>query len=157
MSGDHLVVSWSVWGDLGGGGGHCLFEGRYPKQTPGSVLPQSSLTVLAGLQSPVFEASKDNLLLLLLLPGYCWTNHCPHREDPLLQHPFQWYMYFQGSVTAPLFLPLTALTAAAPEVRFVVGTQNQGECPPPPPPPNVPPPPPPPRVGLVVSWSVWGG
>ena len=31
------------------------------------MLPQPSLTVLAGLQPPVFEASKESLLLLLLL------------------------------------------------------------------------------------------
>ena len=41
----------------GGGGGHCLFDGRYPKQNyrPGSVLPQPSLTALAGLQ--IFRVS----------------------------------------------------------------------------------------------------
>ena len=80
----------------GGGGGHCLFEGRYPGadtrfqkreggvrvtvkswirrwvpktklHTPASVLSHPSLTALAGLQPPVFKVPKDNLLLLLLL------------------------------------------------------------------------------------------
>ena len=53
-----------------GGGGDCLFWGRHPKtkiQTPDFVLPQPSLTVSFGLQPPGFEASKDSLLLLLLL------------------------------------------------------------------------------------------
>ena len=61
-----------------GGGGHCLFEGRYPKQNyrpPGSVLPQPSLTVFTGLQPPVFEASKESLLLLLLLPRLAPSGH----------------------------------------------------------------------------------
>ena len=47
----------------GGGGGHCLFEGRCPKQN-------SSLIALAGLQPPVFKVSKESLwLLLLFAPG----------------------------------------------------------------------------------------
>ena len=60
----------------GGGGGHFLFEGRYKTKlkTPGSVLPQPSLTVLAGLQSPIFEASKQSLLLLLL-PRFAPSGH----------------------------------------------------------------------------------
>ena len=50
------------------GGGHCLFEIPKTKlQTPGSVLPQPSLTALAGLQPPVFKVSKDSILLLQLL------------------------------------------------------------------------------------------
>ena len=49
-------------------GGHCLFEGRHPKQNYiHQVLPQPSLTALAGLQPPVFKVSKDSILLLQLL------------------------------------------------------------------------------------------
>ena len=61
----------------GGGGTASLRVGTQNKtlQTPGSVLPQPSLTVLAGLQPPVFEASKDNLLLLLLLPWLALSVH----------------------------------------------------------------------------------
>ena len=43
--------------------------------TPGSVLPQASLTALAGLQPPIFKVSKDSLLLLLLLPWLVPSGH----------------------------------------------------------------------------------
>ena len=44
------------------------------------MLPQPSLTALADLQPPVFEASKESLLLLLLLPRLAPVNvifSCP--------------------------------------------------------------------------------
>ena len=55
----------------GGGGTASLRVGTQKKrlQIPGSVLSQPSLTARVGSHPPVFEASKNNLLLLLLLPS----------------------------------------------------------------------------------------
>ena len=66
------------WLPQGGGGGTAsLRVGTQNKttQTPGSVLPQPSLTALAGLQPPVFKVSKDSLLLLLFLPRLAPSGH----------------------------------------------------------------------------------
>ena len=63
-------------GGGGGGGTASLRVGTQNKTTdPSSVLPQPSLTVLAGLQPPVFEASKESLLLLLLLLRLAPSGH----------------------------------------------------------------------------------
>ena len=76
-----LLLSWSTKSSTlyppgGGGGTASLRVGTQNKTTdPGSVLPQPSLTALAGLQPPIFEASKESLLLLLLLPWLAPSGH----------------------------------------------------------------------------------
>ena len=55
------------WGCCHQGGGGVEGTVSLELQTPDSVSPQPSLTILTGLQPPVIKVSKDSLLILLLL------------------------------------------------------------------------------------------
>ena len=126
------IMGWEglgVWCGPGWGGGHCLFEGRYPKQNyrPQILCYHSPLSLSLLVYSPLFL----RLLLLLLWltpnrhhfpviliqftviktllisnPGcFSWTkqvkDYCPHRVGPFLQPPSS-----TRSLTAPPFFLL---------------------------------------------------
>ena len=116
------------------------------------MLPQPSFTALAGLQPPVFKVFK-----VIAYCYYCCYCSCPstgrifsypntitHIITLIIKKHKLWLiMVFFGLDelkttaptekapsynTTPFFLPRPH---TAPEVRFALGTQNQGECPPP--------------------------
>ena len=67
---DSTIKALEPGGGGGGGGGTASFRVGKTKtklQTPDSVPSQPSLTVLDGLQPPVFKVSKDSLLLLVII------------------------------------------------------------------------------------------
>ena len=73
-----MVVMVVVVLEPGLGGGHCLFEGRYPKQNyrPLVLCYHSLLSLFLLVYSPLFfAASKESLLLLLLLLQLAPSGH----------------------------------------------------------------------------------
>ena len=149
------------WGVApGGGGGHCLFEGRYPKQNyrPPVLCYHSPLSLSLLVYSPLFLRHQGKAYCYyccyLGLPPVDIIFSCPdtitlitEAKTLMIANPgcFPWTSQANNyspnrkcPSDSPLLRVLGSVTAPPPFFLayscFAVGTRNQGECPPPPPP-----------------------